>query len=117
MSVDYERLSYLLAQSKQLEAYGETDLVHAVWKRIIELLTTALDEHAESTIDFIPDIPTPPPSETSSEPDDRLEGMTRKDLLVIWNDLRGKPHTIKSVHAKPILISEIRRLRAGLARS
>jgi hypothetical protein len=116
MSVDYERLSYLLAQSKQLEAYGETDLVHAVWKRIIELLTSALDEHAESTIDFIPDIPTPPPSETSSEPDDRLEGMTRKDLLVIWNDLRGKPHTIKSVHAKPILISEIRRLRAGLAR-
>ena len=85
MSVDYERLSYLLAQSKQLEAYGETDLVHAVWNRIIELLTSALDEHTESAIDFIPDLPTPTPSESGSEPDDKLEGMTRKELLVIWN--------------------------------
>jgi len=111
MTIDYEKINYLLAQSRQLEAYGETDLVQSLWKRIIELLSKAIDDHTEALSEFITDLPTPKTS-TLSEPEDRLETMTRKELLVLWNDLRGKPHTIKSVYAKPVLISEIRRLRA-----
>jgi len=114
MSVDYERLTVLLVQAKQLEVYGEVELVHAMWKRIIDLLTTGLDDHTEATCDFIPSLPTPTPSETCSEPDDKLESMTRKELLVIWNDLRGKAHTIKSVFNKSELIADIRRRRADL---
>ena len=114
MSVDYERITILLVQAKQLEVYGETDLVHALWKRVIELLTSSLDDYTEAKRDFISELPTPPPSETSSEPDDKLEGMTRRELLVIWNDLRGKAHTIKSVFNKAELIADIRRRRVDL---
>lgn len=110
MTIDYDKINYLLAQSKQLEAYGETDLVQALWKRIIDLLSKAIDDHTEALSEFIADLPTPK-SSTISETNDTLEGMTRKELLVVWNDLRGKPHTIKSVYSKPVLISEIRRLR------
>ena len=66
MSMDYERITILLVQSKQLEVYGETDLVHALWKRIIELLTAGIDDHTETRSDFIPELPTPAPSETCS---------------------------------------------------
>ena len=114
MSVDYERITILLVQAKQLEVYGETDLVHALWKRVIELLTSSLDDYTEAKRDFISKLPTPPPSETSSEPDDKLEGMTRRELLVIWNDLRGKAHTIKSVFNKAELVADIRRRRVDL---
>jgi len=114
MSVDYERITILLVQAKQLEFYGEVELVHAMWKRIIDLLTAGIDDHAEAKCDFIPELPTPTPSETCSEPDDKLESMTRKELLVIWNDLRGKSHTIKSVFNKSKLIADIRRRRFDL---
>ena len=40
--------------------------------------------------------------------------MTRRELLVIWNDLRGKAHTIKSVFNKTDLIADIRRRRGDL---
>jgi hypothetical protein len=115
MSVDYERLTVLLVQAKQLEVYGETQLVHALWKRVIELLMAGIDDHTEATRDFIPELPTPTASETSSEADDGLERMTRKELLIIWNDLRGKAHTIKSVFNKPELIADIRKRRINLA--
>jgi len=104
-----------LVQAKQLEAYGETQLVHAIWKRVVELLTGGLDDHAEAARDFIPELPTPTASETASEADDGLERMTRKELLVIWNDLRGKAHTIKSVFNKADLIADIRRRRPARA--
>jgi hypothetical protein len=108
--MDYDKLSYLLAQSKQLEAYGETDLVHAVWRRVIELLSASLDDGNETVSDFIPDLPTPSASTQSS---DGLETMMRKQLLEIWNELRGRPKHIQSIHNKGVLIEEIRRLRGS----
>jgi len=115
MSVDYERLTVLLVQAKQLEVYGETQLVHALWKRVIELLTAGIDDHAEATRDFIPELPTPTVSETSSEADDGLERLTRKELITIWNELCGKPNRHTSIHNKPELITDIRKRRINLA--
>ena len=100
--MDYDKLSYLLAQSKQLEAYGETDLVQAFWRRIIELLSSGLDDGDETVSDFIPGPTT-----------DGLETLTRKQLLEIWNELRGRPKTIQSIHNKGVLVEEIRRLRGS----
>ena len=108
--MDYDKLSYLLAQSKQLEAFGETELVHAFWRRIIELLSTGLGDDDETVSDFIPDLPTP---SSSTQTTDGLETMMRKQLLEIWNELRGRPKYIQSIHNKGVLIEEIRRLRGS----
>ena len=108
--MDYDKLSYLLAQSKQLEAYGETDLVQAFWRRIIELLSSGLNDGDETVSDFIPDLPTP---SVTGPTTDGLETLTRKQLLEIWNELRGRPKTIQSIHNKGVLVEEIRRLRGS----
>lgn len=108
--MDYDKLSYLLVQSKQLEAYGETDLVQAFWRRIIELLSSGLDDGDETVSDFIPDLPTP---SVTGPTTDGLETLTRKQLLEIWNELRGRPKTIQSIHNKGVLVEEIRRLRGS----
>jgi len=108
--MNYEKILFLVAQSKLLEDHGETELAHAIWRRIIELFTQSLDDFNEAARDFVPEIPASSPSCEPVE-EDGLEMKSRKDLLGIWNVVRGKDPAIKSVHSKAILIAEIRRLR------